>query len=688
MMQAEISRVQTAGDRVPAKPALAANVQLLGEMPDNGFIDRQWLIERDGRFVQVTELLYRIAEQANGERTLEDIAASVTNSTKWIVDADDVRQLIRSKLLPLRLVGPTAEMSLPSQGVITQNEPRSPLQLNLRIKAIGPRLINPLTATLQYLYLPAVLIPVLIAAACAHGWMYGIHGISAGVREALYTPGALLLVVALMSLGGAFHEFGHASALRYGGGNVRGMGVGLYLIYPVLYTDVSDSYRLGRKARLRTDLGGVYFHLIFSLGLISLSAITGKEVLLFAAFIIDGDILAQFIPLARLDGYWVLADLTGIPDFFSQMGSFLRSLDPVKAFGGSRFPKLKPWVRVVFAFYTVVTMPVLAFLFVLMLIKLPGFLAKTWDSFLVQVKVFSGARAHWDFLLMTLSGVQMLFLALPAFGSMYVVYGVARIPARALWRWSNLTPTRRIAGALAAAVCIAVSAVIGMPKLGVGAGTQGPGRLAERLDRIREATANIQTLQADLEGSAGGASFTGTVLLKRPKLARINISGHEGLEDSLVASDGTDLWTYFPSANQFVRSIPGAKGRNIQALLVDQVILFFRPEAIGVAPKGSASTYAGREAVDGASYDVIEIATSGPPKRTVRYFVSPTDHIIHRIVIKEEQNGRTSVRWSNLKNVQTNLSIDESAFRWAPPATATPLQWPTGLLLPNRKEDR
>ena len=59
-------------------------------MPGTGFKDRQWLIERDGRFIQVTELLYRVAEQANGTRTLEKIAEKVTESTDWMVDADDV----------------------------------------------------------------------------------------------------------------------------------------------------------------------------------------------------------------------------------------------------------------------------------------------------------------------------------------------------------------------------------------------------------------------------------------------------------------------------------------------------------------------------------------------------------------------------------------------------------------------
>ena len=40
------------------------------------------------------------------------------------------------------------------------------------------------------------------------------------------------------------------------------MGVGIYLVWPAFYTDVTDSYRLPRAARLRTDLGGLYFNAI------------------------------------------------------------------------------------------------------------------------------------------------------------------------------------------------------------------------------------------------------------------------------------------------------------------------------------------------------------------------------------------------------------------------------------------
>ena len=37
----------------------------------------------------------------------------------------------------------------------------------------------------------------------------------------------------------------------------------------------------------------------------------------------------QCRPFVRFDGYWALADLTSIPDFFSQTGAFLKSVLPL-----------------------------------------------------------------------------------------------------------------------------------------------------------------------------------------------------------------------------------------------------------------------------------------------------------------------------------------------------------------------
>jgi putative peptide zinc metalloprotease protein len=193
-----------AAAELPERPALAPNVQLIGEMQGTGFTDRQWLIQRDGRFIQISELLYRVAEQADGERTLEEIAAGVTASTDWIVDADNVRQLIQAKLIPLGLVVAADGPITSPAGPAVESRGHSPLALNMRIKTLSPRLIDPITRILQVFYAPPVLIPMLVAVTIAHGWLYRVNGIAESLREGLYTPGGLLLILAIVILGGHF----------------------------------------------------------------------------------------------------------------------------------------------------------------------------------------------------------------------------------------------------------------------------------------------------------------------------------------------------------------------------------------------------------------------------------------------------------------------------------------------------
>jgi len=449
------------GGDLPERPTLAANVELVGEMQGSGFQNQQWLIQRDGRFIQVTELLYRIAEQANGHHTLEEIAARVTENTEWSVGAEHVQHLIRTKLMPLGLIAGT-------DGTVIGYSPdqvRSPLQINLRKNLLGPRVIEPIARVFQILFAPPLLIPILVVVVLAHGWLYFIHGVGSSIRAAVYTPGGLLLVLLIMVVSGIVHEFGHASALRYGGGKARGMGTGFYIVYPTFYTDTSDSYRLGRWARLRTDLGGIYFHLLFVLGILGIYFVTRQEVLLAVVLLIDGDILYQLIPYVRLDGYWALADLTGIPDFFALMGPFLRSKLPIPGVQGEKLPDLKRWVQVAFMSYIVLTIPVLAVFFGVMIANFPSFITFTWDALRVQMQAFSMAQSVGEPLAMAAVASQILLLVLSILAGVYFFFSMARNGVVYLWRWSSPTLPRRLAGAVAAVTVLALVALLWAPSL-------------------------------------------------------------------------------------------------------------------------------------------------------------------------------------------------------------------------------
>jgi hypothetical protein len=448
------------------RPVLAPNIQLMGELKESGFQQRQWLIQREGQFIQVSELLYRVAEQINGEHTLREIAARVTETTDWIVKGTHVRQIIHNKLIPMGIVlAADGSAVAPTVAGITDWK-RSPLTLNARVRLISPRILDPITGVLQVFFTPFVLVPVLVTIVLAHVWLYFVHGLTMSLRNVLYTPGGLLLVLAVMLISNIFHEFGHASAIRYGGGRARGIGAGIYLVYPVFYTDLTDSYRLGRLARVRTDLGGFYFHFIFELGIIAYTLISRNDFLLIIVALIDLDIIYQCMPFVRFDGYWTLADLTGIPDFYSQMVPFVLSVLRIPALQGIKLPDLKPWVKVIFACYSVSSVFVIGYLLTAMVIYEPTLVVTTWGALFAQRTAFAAARMTHDVAGMVLPGVQVVLLILPLLGNVYILTNIgAKVLGTILKLSKHFLPQWSRVGALCAAGIVALVLFLQVPQL-------------------------------------------------------------------------------------------------------------------------------------------------------------------------------------------------------------------------------
>src|SRR5437867_2681317 len=403
------------------RPALAAGVQLVGELKDSGFAEQQWLIQRDQRFVQVTELLYRVLEQCDGKRSVDEIADRLTESTRWAVNREHVRHVLDAKLIPLGLIAGAAG----SAGLLPPASPRSLLSMRWRVTIIGQRALEPIARALRVFYAPFLLVPMLVAVVAAQVWLYATGGVAASAQHTLYTPGALLLVVGLLMAGALFHELGHAAALRYGGGTPRSIGAGLYILYPAFFTDVTDGYRLGRWARVRTDLGGVYFHLIFASALVAAYAASRRPLLPFAVLLIQMEVVRQLLPFVRLDGYWLLADLTGIPDFFSQTGLIMNRMTSAA---------LKPWARTCFLAYLAVTTPLLGVLFVLIALGLPHLLLMTWTAMQRQFAVFAWAVDARDVLAVAAVATQLAILAVAPIATTLLVFGAARAGVAAVAR--------------------------------------------------------------------------------------------------------------------------------------------------------------------------------------------------------------------------------------------------------------
>jgi putative peptide zinc metalloprotease protein len=444
---------------VPDRPALRREVQLVGAMQGTGFEAQQWLVQRGADYIQVSELIYRILEQVDGERTLEEIAAAAADVTGKPVSANNVRYLIQTRFVPLLLIEgvepplkPGEKPRKPGAKRAIQGG-RSPLQLTLKLGFIGPRAIELFARFLQYLFWPPIVALVVILAAVTQGWMVFGHGINAIVDEVLSRPAELLPVSTFIFLSAIFHEFGHASALRYGGGRARSMGFGLYLMYPAFYTDCTESYRLSRWARLRTDLGGIYFDLITGLGLFALFLVTHQQLLLAAIVLLDLEVADQFNPIMRFDGYWALADLVGVPDFYALMNPVVRSMLPKRwraksaQAGAQSAPPLKGWVKTVFLGYTLITVPLLYGFFALLLAYAPTFMVTYYNSIVYQQLDWAYAATHHDTAGVLLAASQIGILLLTAYFTGFALFNLVRSLVRAIAKLGHATQRRPRAAA-------------------------------------------------------------------------------------------------------------------------------------------------------------------------------------------------------------------------------------------------
>jgi putative peptide zinc metalloprotease protein len=144
---------------------------------------------------------------------------------------------------------------------------------------------------------------VAFLAAC--WWVLMVKGVASATHEAFANPAPLLLILAVTVLSAGFHEFGHAAAARRGGATPGAMGAGLNLIWPAFYTDVTDSYRLGRGGRIRTFLGRLYFNAMVAVAIMAIWWATGYDALLLVVVTQILQMVRLLLPLLRFDGYQI-----------------------------------------------------------------------------------------------------------------------------------------------------------------------------------------------------------------------------------------------------------------------------------------------------------------------------------------------------------------------------------------------
>lgn len=267
---------------------------------------------------------------------IERIARAVNLETPIEIDADDVIA-VGAFLLSHNLVrttGPEGTARLLRQAKRLRHNVAMWLLKNylfLRIPLVRPDAF--LTRTLpyvQWIYTRGFLIAIVTLA------LIGVYVIGqqwdsfVDTFNYLFSLEGIFWFAIVVSLIKVVHELGHAYTAKRYGCRVPSMGLAFLVLWPVLYTDVTDSWKLAsRSQRLAVSVSGVSAELVFaSLATFSWGFLPDGPVRSAAFLVVTwtwiATLLINLSPFMRFDGYFVLSDWLETPNLHARSFALAR----------------------------------------------------------------------------------------------------------------------------------------------------------------------------------------------------------------------------------------------------------------------------------------------------------------------------------------------------------------------------
>lgn len=213
-----------------------------------------------------------------------------------------------------------------------------------------------------------------------------------------------------------FHELGHASACKHFGVKHGGIGFGLYLTFPVLYTDVSEVWQLNRIQRCIVNIAGVYFQSYWLIGLLIGFFLTGNDILRYLILIMNFGFLMTLNPFFKFDGYWIASDLLGVPNLRTRskelLGYWYKRMRKLPVKTVPYLLQIRPAAKYGLLVYSIVVNLFMGFYFFYII---PNFLYKfirTFPDAVNELILYLSNGMTPPFALLRNIGSQLLFLAL------------------------------------------------------------------------------------------------------------------------------------------------------------------------------------------------------------------------------------------------------------------------------------
>jgi putative peptide zinc metalloprotease protein len=259
-------------------------------------------------------------------RSPDAILTSIAAETTLRPGLDDIRrfaQFAREASL-LQITGPAETAQLAAAKAFRRKSPASWLVHNylfLRVRLVDPdRFLGAALPFVRWMFTRigfaiVVLVGLLALFLISRDWQRYSHSLV----EQTTMDGLLQMAVAL-SFAKVFHELGHGFAAKLHGCRVPSMGMAFLVLWPVLWTDTTDAWRLtDRRQRLVIDFAGMGAEILIA-ALASIAwAVLPDGPTRSAMFVLSSStwlvtLAVNISPLMRFDGYYILSDLIDFPN--------------------------------------------------------------------------------------------------------------------------------------------------------------------------------------------------------------------------------------------------------------------------------------------------------------------------------------------------------------------------------------
>lgn len=281
------------------------------------------------RYFRMREAEYQIFALCDGARDFGEIRAEYFRICGILPPEKGLRTYI-ARLRAVALIRyphwETPPLSRPKQSILGRI-------LYLRLSAINPdRFLEGLHRLIRPIFSPYFV--ALVAVIITHAlWLtFTRHKELTRAMETSFNAHQVALFWIISCLIAILHETAHGITCKHWGGEVREIGALLIYFNFALYCNVSDSwlFREKRKKLWVMFSGGFFEMFLWALGMeVWRNAAAGSMISTIALIVIAVSgvkNILNFIPLIKLDGYYLLSDALELPNLRSRSFAFVGKL--------------------------------------------------------------------------------------------------------------------------------------------------------------------------------------------------------------------------------------------------------------------------------------------------------------------------------------------------------------------------